>query len=173
MGVTSEPNVGNDETFSWPADWEKAIPAVTTMVFSFCRRRGVAEADIDDLLQCVLMRLLIEATANKRHFLSLAPLCVWFRKFLASQFTKQVRRQSREEATEGLNPASDSGEPGDEDMAFYLSLLDDSPERDVLFLYYVENLKLKAIGKRLGFSTTQAHNLLEKAYKKLLRRLSP
>lgn len=164
--------MGNDETFSWPDDWEKAIPAVTRLVHSFCRRRGLPEADTADLLQCVLTRLLIEATVNTRHFASLAPLCVWLRMFLATQFKRHVQRQSREQATDGLDPATAPGAVEAEDITPYLQLLDDPREREVLNLCYVEGLTLEKIGQRLGFSTAQAHKLRKRALATLKRRLS-
>ncbi len=167
----------NEEEFDWPDEWEKAIPAVTRLVVSYYRRRGLSASDADDMLQNLLMRVVIEATARKRHFDSIPLLCGWLRRVLVSQLTKQIERQSKEKVTAGVDVTALPGgadRPTDtEDIADYISLLDDPREREVLTLRYVEGLTLKAIGERLGFSTAQAHKLRDRALETLQQRLSP
>lgn len=166
----------SEEAFDWPDQWEKAIPAVTRLVVSYYGRRGLPASDADDMLQTLLMRVVIEATARKRQFDSIGHLCGWARRVLVSQLTRHIKRQSREKVTAGVDVTTLSGGadgPSDtEDISVYISLLDDPREREVLTLRYVEGMTLEAIGSRLGFSTAQAHNLLKRALEKLRRRLS-
>lgn len=166
----------NDEAFAWPDEWEKAIPAVTRLVLSICYRHRLGASDSDDILQITLLRLMIEAESRKRHFNTVALLCGWFGKFARSQIAKRRNRQRRDGVSVGQELSNLPEEPDNrvdpEDFAAYVALLDDPREQEVLKLRYVDGLKLEEIGERLGFSTTQAHNLHQRALEKLRRRLS-
>jgi RNA polymerase sigma factor (sigma-70 family) len=166
----------SEETFDWPDEWERAIPAVTRLVISYYRRRGLPESDAEDMLQTLLMRVVIEATARKRHFDSIPLLCGWVRRVLVSLLTKHIKRQSKEKVTAGVDvatlPGGADGPTDTEDIAVYIALLEDTREQEVLTLRYVEGMTLEAIGERLGFSTAQAHKLRDRALEKLRRRLS-
>ena len=128
------------------------------------------------MLQVVLLRLMIEATARKRQFDSIPLLCGWFRRFLLSQLHRRERQQSREKVARGLDvstlpdetdQATDVGS-----MSEYLSLLDDPRHREVLSLYYDESLTFRQIADRLGCSESQAHKLLHAALELLRWRLA-
>lgn len=166
----------NDEAFVWPKDWEKAIPAVTRLAVSVCRRRGLPDSDVDDMLQVVLLRLMIEASARKRQFDSIPLLCGWFRRFLLTQLRRRETVQSREKVAKGLDVSKlpdATDQPTDvESMAAYLALLDDPRHREVLSLYYDESLTFKQIADQLGCSESQAHKLHHAALELLRRRLA-
>lgn len=166
----------NDEAFVWPKDWEKAIPAVTRLAVSVCRRRGLPDSDVDDMLQVVLLRLMIEAGARKRQFDSIPLLCGWFRKFLASQLGEREKAQTRGKVTKGVDVSTlpdATDRPTDvDDMSAYLALLDDPRHRDVLSLYYDKSLTFKQIADQLGCSQSQVHKLHHAAIELLRRRLA-
>lgn len=168
--------MGNDETIDWPDKWEEAIPAVRRVVVSVCIRLGLSPTDTDDMLQISLLRLMIEASAGKRDFSSIPATCAWFSRFVRSQVRNQRSARARENATSPdamtAVPAAGEGAAAADDMSNYLSLLDVRREREVMSLRYVEGLGFEAIARRLGFSTTLAHNIHEAALAKLRKRLS-
>jgi RNA polymerase sigma factor (sigma-70 family) len=176
LQVVREPTVESDESFVWPKDWEKAIPAVTRLVLSVCRRRGLPESDADDMLQVVLLRLMIEATADKRHFASIRLLCGWFRQFLASQLSKREQALSRQKVTRGVDvgtlPDATNQPTEVESMSAYLALLDDPRHHEVISLYYDESLTFQQIADRLGCSQSQVQKLHKAALEQLRRRLA-
>lgn len=166
-----------DEAFAWPEGWEKAIPAVTRLVQSICRRsRNLSQSDADDILQVALMRLLLEASSRKRHFASLPELCGWVSCFVRSQLNKRGKRRSLEAVARGVSVTTlpDVGDATTdvEDISVYVALLDDPRDRQVLALRYAEGFGFEKIAERLGSSTAQAHKLHERAIEKLRRRLS-
>jgi DNA-directed RNA polymerase specialized sigma24 family protein len=127
------------------------------------------------MVQVVLVRVVIEAAARKRHFESIPFLCGFCRKVLLSQLGKREKRRSRERSTPDadLNASpAETDQPKDvEDMLFYLSLLVDARHRTVLSLRYVDGLTFSRIGSQLGCAESQAHKLHESALGELRRRL--
>ena len=57
-----------------------------------------------------------------------------------------------------VDSSSDTPSIGD-----YLSLIEDERQREACRLHFVEGLKLEAVGKRLGVSTSTAFRLLRNA----------
>ncbi len=120
--------------------------------------------------QLVAVRLL-EKKKKEPHFDNPKKLFSYIRQIVIRELPRELARAARRGRTQLMDPAalaeiapdmvdasSDTPSIGD-----YLSLIEDERQREACRLHFVEGLKLEAVGKRLGVSTSTAFRLLRNA----------
>jgi RNA polymerase sigma factor (sigma-70 family) len=165
-------------SWTWPEDWEKALPAVEQLVRSACYRALLSEADAEEIYSLVAEKIwfaTFQPHPKKqaiRDFATISSLVAWSGWVTASSIANRWKRQSRERNATTIDladlPASETTAGGLEE---YLDLLDDEEEQTALRLRFEEDCSFDEIAGHMQVSSATARRLVISGLRKLQRRL--
>jgi RNA polymerase sigma factor (sigma-70 family) len=169
----------NPAPFTWPNDWEAALPGVQGRVKFICRELGLDE-EADDVFQEVSLRIwrLSKDPQSKSIINNLDDLHAWAYRsafwLVQDMHKKQSRRDQLARMTKlpdpDVSPASAGDTSGSADLAEYLDLLPDARQREVIRLRFVERLTFKLIAEWLQEHPSTIYRLYGSAIETLTRR---
>lgn len=156
------------ESLDWPGFLADGQAEIRRRVANYCRMYGAA-GEMEDMGQVVLVKLLEKQ--QELHFDSPKKLFRYIRLMVRSELPRERARATGGGRTQLLDPTAlaeiapavggraEDAPPVDE----LLAMIGDGRLREACRLYFVEGLKLEAVGKRLGVSTPTASRLIRSA----------
>ncbi len=170
---------GEPDSFTWPNDWENALPAIERRVRSICVRYRLPDADAEDVYQAVRVKVWIATfrpppkKETIRQFATIEALTTWAGCVALSAVTRRRRKEAGLQQVDTLDPATlPAADVSGGGLEEYLDLLDDALEREAVRLRFVEGCSYPEIRARLRVSVGKAHDLVKTALQKLRRRLT-
>src|SRR3954452_17700704 len=126
------------DPFSWPEDWEAALPWARARVRVLCRRYKLDAHETDDVIQRVSVKLWMATKTTSRHFVSVDKVAGWAWKVARSIVLEDHEKRSRRARILSVDlsefPQSTGGETTPGALAEYLEMLPDLPQRDAVRL---------------------------------------
>ena len=158
--------MGEPEPFSWPEDWEAALPRVRERARHVCRQHGLDGHDADDVFQEVSVKLWLAAQSDSPHFASLDKVAAWAWAVALSIVLKEFRKPSRRRripiADLGELPGPEEGEGPGLPLTAYLAMITDALEREAMRLR-ADGARYREIAARLDVSVPTAFRLVRSA----------
>lgn len=153
-------------SLDWPGYLTHGEEEIRRAAASICKRYG-APGEMDDMGQIVLVRLIEKKEGL--NFENRGKLFFYIKRMVLNEILRVTRRgrvQPMDPALLAALAPAVGGSSEDTDippMDELLALIEDEQQREACRLHFVEGLKLEAVGKRLGVSTSTAFRLIDRA----------